>query len=636
MTASRRSTSTKRKRRSSPTRARRSSAAEPRTKVTRLRRELDEALAQQEATSEVLRIISASPGELKPVFDSILANATRLCEAKFANLLLREGDDSYRIVAMHKAPSALVELWREREPLLVLRDNPNIPLARLIQTRNVVHVPDLTAEQAYIDRNPRMIGFVDRAGARTFLAAPMLKGNKLTGAIIIYRREVRPFTEKQIELVKSFATQAVIAIENARLFDDVKEALDYQRASSEILKVISSSVSNSQPVFDAIVASCARLFPGCQAGINALDENGRMRLRASVGIDAQALRKVFREVADKHAGGGLLLRGALAHYPDVERGDVPLPVREGARATNTKAVVFAPMVAERRSIGSLWIGRNAVGAFSEKELELLQTFADQAVIAIQNMRLFEEIQDKSRQLAEASQHKSQFLANMSHELRTPLNAILGYTELIIDNIYGDTPERMREVLHRIESNGKHLLGLINDVLDLSKIEAGQLVLTLADYSLEDVVRTVFGAVEPLAAEKKLAFKVELPPELPGGRGDERRLTQVLLNLVGNAIKFTDAGEVAITASSANGSFNVAVRDTGPALSPTDQEKLFQELQQAATSITKNKGGTGLGLAISKHIIEMHGGRIRVDSVLGGGSTFSFTLPITVKQQARPT
>ena len=224
---------------------------------------------------------------------------------------------------------------------------------------------------------------------------------------------------------------------------------------------------------------------------------------------------------------------------------------------------------------------------------------------------------------------------MSHELRTPLNAILGYTELIIDNIYGDTPPRMRDVLHRIESNGRHLLGLINDVLDLSKIEAGQLKLALADYSLKTVVAGVDSAVEPLAAEKKLAFTVQMPAQLPTGHGDERRLTQVLLNLVGNAIKFTDSGQVAIEASSDDRSFRIAVRDTGPGISQGDQAKLFQQFQQADNSITKQKAGTGLGLAISKQIIEMHGGEIRLNSAVGQGSTFSVTLPITVKQQARP-
>jgi signal transduction histidine kinase len=248
-------------------------------------------------------------------------------------------------------------------------------------------------------------------------------------------------------------------------------------------------------------------------------------------------------------------------------------------------------------------------------------------------RMCEELGTLYQQLELASKHKSQFLANMSHELRTPLNAVLGYTELILDSVYGEMPEKARSALDRVQRNGRHLLGLINDVLDLSKIEAGQLTLTLADYSLKSVIQTVFSAVEPLAREKQIVLSVDVAPELPQGHGDERRLTQVLLNLVGNGIKFTDIGEVSIQGASANGSFTVSVRDSGPGISAADQAKLFQEFQQADNSITRKKGGTGLGLAISKRIIEMHGGKIWVDSVVGQGSIFSFTIPVKVEQQA---
>ncbi len=293
------------------------------------------------------------------------------------------------------------------------------------------------------------------------------------------------------------------------------------------------------------------------------------------------------------------------------------------------------MLREGVPIGAMSLSRTQVRPFTDKQIALVSTFADQAAIAIENVRLFDEIQEKSRQLEEASKHKSQFLANMSHELRTPLNAILGYTELIVDGVYGETPEKVQDALKRISANGKHLLGLINDVLDLSKIEAGQLALSLTDYSMKDVVHSVYGAVEPLAAEKKLTFKAEIMPDMMQGHGDERRLTQVLLNLVGNAIKFTDAGAVVIKASQSNGVFSVAVQDTGPGISEDDQKKLFQEFQQADSSTTKKKGGTGLGLAISKRIVEMHGGKIWLESQIGRGSTFAFTVPARAEQQKRP-
>jgi signal transduction histidine kinase len=297
-----------------------------------------------------------------------------------------------------------------------------------------------------------------------------------------------------------------------------------------------------------------------------------------------------------------------------------------------RSVLIVPLLRPDQIVGALVVRRKAPGEFPKSTVELLETFADQSVLAIQNARLFREIEEKSRQLAEVSQHKSQFLANMSHELRTPLNAILGYTELMADGAYGEPSEKMMGVLKRLESNGKHLLGLINDVLDLSKIEAGQLVLELSDYSVQDIAQTVRSTLEPLAADKKLAFKFEVAPQLPPGRGDGRRLTQVLINLVGNAIKFTDAGEVAIKAEANNGSFHVSVRDTGPGISAADQAKLFQEFQQADNAITKKKGGTGLGLAISKRIVEMHGGKIWVESQPGQGSTFAFTLPVIVERQ----
>ena len=308
--------------------------------------------------------------------------------------------------------------------------------------------------------------------------------------------------------------------------------------------------------------------------------------------------------------------------PDIlEEGAYTGRLREVAQRARYRGLLAIPLLREDRLIGALVLRRRVPGPFQEETVNLLQTFATQSVLAIQNARLFREIEAKSHELEIASKHKSQFLANMSHELRTPLNAILGYTELILDGIYGEVPEKIHDVMQRLEKSGRHLLGLINDVLDLSKIEAGQLVLALNDYSMKEVVQTVLTAVESLAAEKKLALKTQVPSDLPPGRGDERRLTQVLLNIVGNAIKFTEAGEVRIEATARDGEFVVSVADTGPGITPADQERIFEEFQQVDSSHTRKKGGTGLGLSIARRIIELHGGRIWVESSPGNGSTF---------------
>jgi len=360
-----------------------------------------------------------------------------------------------------------------------------------------------------------------------------------------------------------------------------------------------------------------------------------LRAVASYNVGPENKEFVFRNpiVPGRHSvSGRAALERRTVQLPDVQADpDYGYAVRDVDPIRTTLAV---PMLKDNALVGTITIYRLEVKPFTDKQIALVEIFADQAAIAIENVRLFDEIQDKSRQLAEASQHKSRFLANMSHELRTPLNAIIGYTELMIDGIYGETPEKAQAVLKRIESNGRHLLGLINDVLDFSKIEAGQLKLSISEYSMKDVVYNVFSAVEPLAAKKNLNFQVVMPPDMPAGHGDERKLTQVLLNLVGNAIKFTDAGEVTIKVPPGNDAFSVAVRDTGPGIPLVDQDKMFAEFQQADNSITKAKGGTGLGLAISRRIIELHGGRLWVDSSPGNGSVFTFEIP-SVVEPARP-
>jgi signal transduction histidine kinase len=599
-------------------------------------RELTESLEQQTATSEVLQVISTSPGELAPVFGALLANATRLCEARFGSLSLYDGE-VFRTVAMHNAPPAFAEA-RTREPTLRLL--PGSAHARVVATKGIAHIADARELPGYVARDPASVATVELGGFRTLVVVPMLKDNELIGAISIYRQEVRPFTDKQIELVSNFAKQAVIAVENVRLLNELRarttelaRSVVELRALGDVSQAVNSTIDLAT-VLSTIVSRAVQLS-GTEAGaIYEFDEQQKeLQLRSTYGMSEELIAKL----REQHLGlGEPILERAVTYREPVQIEDLaaspPTPAQDIVARAGYRALLVVPLLAPSRVVGALVVRRKAPGTFPQNIVDLLKTFAAQSVLAIQNAHLFTEIDEKSRQLEIASQHKSQFLANMSHELRTPLNAILGYTELILDNIYGETPDKMREVLERLHANGKHLLGLINDVLDLSKIEAGQLTLDLADYSFKDVVHTVVTAVESLAAGKKLSLTTVVALNLPVGHGDERRLAQVLLNLVGNAIKFTDKGEVAIEATTSDGSFMVAVRDTGPGISPSDQGKIFEEFQQADNSATKRKGGTGLGLSIAKRIIEMHGGHIWVESDVGKGSTFAFTIPVTVERQ----
>ena len=596
---------------------------------TRLLNELRQSLQQQTATADVLKVISRSTFDLQTVLDTLVESAMSLCESD-AGTIWRPAGKVLKLVSQRGLSSEFEE-YSNRNPIAPGRGTVG---GRVALEGRAVNIPDVLADP---DINMQ---YQSRGKYRSVIGVPLLRDGETIGVFVLTRTEMKPFTRKQIELVTTFADQAVIAMENVRLFDEVQartddlsEALQQQTATADVLKVISRSTFDLQTVLQTLVESAARLCEADKATITR--QKGDVFYRAeSYGFSSDFMEYVRSVPVVPERGsvtGRALFEGKIIHIPDVQA-DPEYTFVEAQRLDDFRTILGVPMLREGTPIGVLALTRSEVRPFTDKQIELVSTFADQAAIAIENVRLFDEIQDKSRQLEVASQHKSQFLANMSHELRTPLNAILGYTELIADGIYGEPSEKMLTVLKRLESNGKHLLGLINDVLDLSKIEAGQLVLDLTDYSLEDIAQTVRSTLEPLAADKKLAFKVEVAPKLPAGHGDGRRLTQVLINLVGNAIKFTDAGEVVIKATATDGSFHLSVRDTGPGISAADQAKLFQEFQQADNAITRKKGGTGLGLAISKRIIEMHGGKIWLESQVGQGSTFSFTVPVRVAQQ----
>jgi signal transduction histidine kinase len=578
--------------------------------------ELTEALEQQTATSRVLSVISSSPGELDPVFQAMLENAVRICEAKFGVLFGYDGDE-FHAAASVGLPAEYEESLKQRGSF---RPDASAPLDRLLRTKELVHTADELAEHS---PSPA----AKYGGARSLLAVPMFKEGEFVGAIVIYRTEVRPFTGKHIELVQTFANQAAIAIENARLFNEVQARNRDLTALSEVGRAVSSTL-DLKVVLKTIVDRAVDLS-GTNAGsiFYLREESGTFELGETAGLDQEVvarLRKLDISAGQTGLGEAIAKRQPL-QAPDVTK-RASNPLRDAALEAGLRAVLIVPLLGAEGPLGALVLQRRQPGAFSQAIVSLMQSFADQSTIALENARLFNEIAQKSRELEIASQHKSQFVANMSHELRTPLAAILGYAELLQEGFYGPLPEKSLDALTRVRSNGKHLLGLINTVLDIAKIESGQFTLNMAEYAIESVIETVRSATESLAQNKKLALTTDVAKPLPIGLGDEQRLTQVLLNLVGNAIKFTDTGEVRVTAKAINGHFAVSVTDTGPGIPEEHQARIFEQFHQVDSSNTKAKSGTGLGLTIAKQIVEMHGGRIWVQSKLGKGSTFQMELP----------
>jgi signal transduction histidine kinase len=510
-----------------------------------------------------------------------------------------------------------------------------------------VEVPTLEAQQPVINTGLRalallVLGLLIAGGAGALMARRLVVpiralqqgAERIGGGELHHRLAIR--TGDELEALAEQFNRSAAALEESyagleqkveERTAELRESLDQQTATADVLRVISRSPTDVQPVLRAVTAA-ARRFCGATDALIVLRDKADSVIAAHDGsLTASVGRR--RPVNRDNLTGRAMLDGLTIHVPDSAVLD-PKEYADAvamAREHKWRAAVAVPMLREGVAAGTLMLRKTQPGAFTSRQIELLETFAAQAVIAIENVRLFTEIQEKSHQLEVASQHKSQFLANMSHELRTPLNAILGYTEMMTDGLYGDVPEKAQGVLERVQSNGRHLLGLINDVLDLSKIEAGQLVLAIEEYSVADMVATVLSATESLARAKNLTLGSAVAPGLPTGSGDARRLTQVLLNLVGNAIKFTDQGGLEIKAARAGDRFEIAVVDTGPGIAPADQARIFDEFQQLDNTSTRRKGGTGLGLSISRHIVELHGGRITVESEVGRGSTFRISLPV---------
>ena len=582
--------------------------------------ELREALEHQTATSEVLGIISRSPTDVQPVLDAIVESAARVCGIDDVVLRLREGNTM--VARAHFGPIPI--------PIDRIEISNDEPRFRWMREHGTLHIPDVHGQNDFT---------LGRGYWRTFLAAPLRQQGELIGGLFARRTEVHPFTPVQIKLLETFADQAVIAIENVRLFQELEartqelaRSVGELKALGEVGQAVSSTL-DLPTVLSTIVARAVQLS-GTDCGIiYEYDEpTQEFHLRANYQME-QELVDAY-QATPLRLGQGATGRAAETREPTqitdlreeqefATRGMRPILSRLGYQS-----LLAVPLLFEQKIMGALTIYRRETGSFAPEIVNLLRTFATQSVLAIQNARLFREIEDKSREIEAANRHKSEFLANMSHELRTPLNAIIGFSEVLGERMFGELNEKQAEYTEDILSSGRHLLSLINDILDLSKVEAGRMELELAKFDLPMAIDNALTLIRERASRHSIKLRHSIDERLGDFVGDERKVKQILLNLLSNAVKFTaEGGRIDVDAAVADGAVEISVSDTGIGIAAEDQEMIFEEFRQAGTHYAHKHEGTGLGLTLTRKFVEMHGGKIWVESEVGKGSRFTFTLPI---------